>query len=47
MILMSEKRFNIKAILDKIPRKELKSYERPTPKWLKVDTNCKGWEKYE
>ena len=43
---MSEKRFDIKSILDKIPKKELKSYERPT-KWLKVDTNCKGWEKYE
>ena len=47
VLKLSEKRFDIKAILDKIPRKELKSYEKPKPKWLKKDTNCNGWTKYE
>ena len=43
---MSE-RFDIKSILDKIPKKELKYFERPKPKWLKKDCNCDGCGSYD
>lgn len=42
---MSENQTIIKEILDK--KRKLRFYEKPKPKWLKKDSNCKGWEKYE